>query len=146
MKLIIFDWKRTLYDPDARELYDGAQEIMKQLHSKRIRMMLIGKDQGGDMNAELDKLAARRYFERVLFTNQNKTPELFREFTQDVDLKDVWVVGDRVRSEIKVGNSIGANTVWLKSGKFAHEAPLDVIEIPDYTVSSLRELRLLLFT
>lgn len=33
---VIFDWKRTLYDPESKQLIDGAVEILKAIKDKNI--------------------------------------------------------------------------------------------------------------
>lgn len=37
--IIIFDWKRTLYDPDRKVLIKGAVEILDLMKSKNIPMV-----------------------------------------------------------------------------------------------------------
>ena len=36
---------------------------------------------------------------------------------------DFFVIGDRVKKEIRFGNVCGFKTIWLKRGKFASELP-----------------------
>lgn len=140
MKLVIFDWKWTLYHPPTQELLSGARELLEYLHSQEAKLVIIGKDQGGDMHAMVDKLGVRKYFDEIRFIAEHKSAELFNEFAKDFKPNDVWVVGDRVQGEIDNGNKIGANTVWMKSGKFAHVPPQSEAEQPNYTFTSLQDL------
>ena len=140
MKLVIFDWKRTLFHPQSMELADGAKELFQYLESKDIRMVIFGKDQGGDMQSMVDKFDIRHFFHEIKFITDQKSAEMFRDLAKDFDIDQVWVVGDRIKGEINKGNEIGAQTVWLKNGKFAGEAPESDEEKPNYTFSSLHEL------
>ena len=51
-----------------------------------------------------------------------------------------FVIGDRVRYEIKIGNILGFQTIWLKLGKFSVEKPQSNEEKPDFTILSLKEI------
>jgi len=53
-KTLIFDWKRTLYDPDTKTLIKGALDLLEYLKNKNIPMVLIGKGKE-DMNEEVYK-------------------------------------------------------------------------------------------
>lgn len=140
MKLVIFDWKWTLYHPPSGELLPGAKELLEHLHAKDFKLVIIGKDQGGDMHDIVEKLGVRKYFHDIEFIATKKTPELFDKYIKTLLPEEVWVVGDRIKGEIGVGKRINAKTVWLKAGKFAHEEPESVDEQPDYTCTSLHDI------
>ena len=65
-------------------------------------------------------------------------PDNYRPFMPAV------VIGDRVRSELAVGKSLGATTIWVKQGKFAEEGPENDQQQPDNIVSSLHACATLL--
>jgi FMN phosphatase YigB (HAD superfamily) len=140
MQLVIFDWKWTLYHPPSRQLLPGAKELVDYLHSQKIRMVIIGKDQGGNMDDVVDHLGVRGYFHDTRFVKTAKTPELFREYAKDFLPEQVWVVGDRVQGEIDTGNKINAQTVWMKVGNFSKILPQSKEQEPDYIFQSLHEL------
>ena len=50
------------------------------------------------------------------------------------------VVGDRVRSEIEVGNRLGMITIQVKQGIFADELPETDIQKPSHIVATLYEV------
>lgn len=141
INLVIFDWKRTLYDPDTKELIEGALNLLKFIKSKNIPMILIGKG-GDDMNDEVDRLGVGDYFDEVVFAEGEKDPQVFAKYAKDP--KNSLFIGDRVRSELEIGNRLGATTVWVKQGKFAGEEPESQEQKPDYTVSNLSECQVLL--
>lgn len=135
IKLIIFDWKRTLYDPDIKKLIPGALEILEFIKSKNIPMILIGKG-GEDMQEEVNRLGVRKYFKETVFAEGDKDPKIFAKYLTEPP-KNTLLIGDRVRSELEIGNKLGATTVWIKQGKFAGEEPGTKEQEPDYTVLSL---------
>ena len=139
MKNIIFDWKRTLYDPDKKELISGAGTLLKYLKSKNIHLVLIGKG-GDDMHEEVSRLEVGKYFDKIIFAEGEKDLQIFTKFIFKDNPKSTVIIGDRVRSELEIGNKLGATTIWVKQGKFADELPETKNQKPDFTVSSLAEV------
>lgn len=136
IKLVIFDWKRTLFDPDRKKLIPGALELLKSIKNKEIPMILIGKG-GGDMQEEVDRLKVRNYFQQIIFAEGDKDPQVFIPFMSKNNPKETILIGDRVRSELLIGNQLGATTIWVKQGKFAAEEPEVEEQQPNYTVLNL---------
>lgn len=140
---IVFDWKRTLYDPDLGELIAGTKEILAWLKQKGVKMVLIGKG-GDDMHGEVKKLGVGDFFSNIVFQEGDKDITLFKPFVNEDSSKNILFIGDRVRSELEAGNKLGATTIWVKQGKFAKEKPLSDDQLPTYTVNSLIEAKALL--
>lgn len=136
MNTIIFDWKRTLYDPDKRVLINGALNLLEALKNKNIPMVLIGKG-SEDMSEEVKRLGVEKYFKQIVFAQGDKDPEVFKAHISKKDPKKTTLIGDRVKSELMIGKGLGVTTIWIKQGKFASELPENKDEEPDYTVSSL---------
>lgn len=144
-KTVIFDWKRTLYDPDQKVLIDGAIELLDLIKSKNISMVLIGKG-GDDMQLEVKRLGVGKYFRQIVFAEGEKDPAVFMSYLSKDSPRRTLFIGDRVRSELEIGKKLGATTIWVKQGKFASEGPLNKDQKPEYTVSNLTDCRLLLRT
>lgn len=140
MKTIIFDWKRTLYDPESKTLVASAFDLLTFLQKKHIPLVLIGKG-GQDMYDEVKRLGVKKYFTHVLFREGVKDSNLFTSFIDKESPKKTIVVGDRVRSEIAVGNRLGATTIWFKQGKFAAEEPESDDQRPTFTITSLSAIK-----
>lgn len=136
---IIFDWKRTLYNPEEKSLIFGSLELLNFIFQKNIPMVLIGKG-GEDMYQEVDRLNIKKYFTDILFKEGEKEVETFRQYVNEKQPKSTLLIGDRVRSELEVGNILGATTVWVKQGQFATEEPKNEDQKPDFTVGSLNEV------
>ncbi|MFA9289273.1 MAG: HAD hydrolase-like protein [Weeksellaceae bacterium] len=133
---IIFDWKRTLYDPDLDSLIDGATELLSFLKEKNYRLVLIGK---GDrlMFDAVKRLQVESYFLEIIF-NASKSETQFTKFISQDKPQDTIIIGDRVLSELSIGKKLGTTTIWIKQGKFADEKPNNN-QNPDYVVTSLHE-------
>ena len=140
MKTVIFDWKQTLYDPDKKALINGAVEVLEFLKDEKVPMVLIGKG-SHDMHAEVKRLGVKDYFKHINFREGPKDPSLYSSFVKKRAPKETIFVGDRVRSELAVGNSLGTTTIWIKQGEFASEEPENPMEQPAYSFRSLRELK-----
>jgi FMN phosphatase YigB (HAD superfamily) len=140
MKTIIFDWKRTLYNPDDKNLIDGAVAILKFFKDKGMYIAVVGKG-NTDMYKEVERLGVSPYFNHVAFREGTKDIELFEEVVDIAGSGETLFIGDRVRSELEVGNRLGCRTVWIKQGKFADEVPENSHQEPTYTVASLKEAK-----
>lgn len=136
---IVFDWKRTLYDPDDKRLIDGAKELLQLLKQHNIPMILIGKG-GSDMYDEVERLGIKNFFKDILFQEGQKEISIFNPYISKTNSKSTFFIGDRIRSELEIGNSLQATTIWVKQGKFAAEEPLNDLQKPSYILHSLPEL------
>lgn len=137
MKTYIFDWKRTLYNPDTLDLIDGAVEVLEYLHQdSENRLILVGKG-SDDMHREVGRLGLESYFTDIKFQEGDKDMALFADFVDTDDPTKTFFIGDRTRSELAVGNSLGATTIWVRQGKFSDELPDDPVYEPTHTVRSL---------
>ena len=135
IKRAVFDWKRTLYDLESGELIRGTLELLNFLRIEKVPMILIGKG-GEDMQAEVERLGVLVFFENTLFAEGKKDPEVFKKYLTP-DPKETLFIGDRVRSELEIGNKLGATTIWIKQGKFSEELPENELQKPTYTTVSL---------
>lgn len=139
MYTIIFDWKRTLYDPDSKTLITGALEVLKLLSKKFVKIILIGKG-GNEMYQEVKRLKVDKYFSKIIFLEGKKGVKIFSQFVSIKNPKLTVIVGDRVKSEIEIGNKLNATTIWIKNGKFSEELPLNKFQEPTLTFNSLIDL------
>ncbi len=134
---IIFDWKRTLYDPDSKTLVEGATQLLATAQEIGAPMYLVGKG-GNDMYAEAKRLDVHELFTKVVFQEGAKEEGLFKPFMSK-NPRETLFIGDRIQSELAAGKSLGATTLWVRQGKFANEEPRGKDQEPDYTVTSLPE-------
>lgn len=103
------------------------------------KVILIGKG-GDEMYQEVKRLKAEEYFSKIIFQEGKKDMKVFSEFVSIKNPKLTMIIGDRVKSEIEIGNKLNATTIWIKNGKFSEELPLNKIQEPTFTFSSLTDL------
>ncbi len=139
-KIIIFDFMRTLYNPEQNSLVDGARELLEKLSEKDFILFLISTE--STARAELiEKLEITQFFKKLIFTPKKTSADVKRlQKHYPHDPKQSFVIGDRVRGEIKIGNLCGYQTIWIQNGKFKTEAPRNATEVPDYIVFNLQEI------
>ncbi|MBI5230489.1 MAG: HAD family hydrolase [Candidatus Magasanikbacteria bacterium] len=144
-KIIVFDFNRTLYDPDNDCLITDVKFVLRVLIRRGFLLYLISCT-GKPRKKLIKNIGISKYFSRIIVTKEKNKKNFERlAATMAVDRSSSFVVGDRVRKEISIGNSIGVQTVWLKFGKFANEKPRKKIERPTFTVSTLREILSIVF-
>lgn len=142
IKGIIFDFNRTLFDPKKNKLFKGVFDLLKKL-SKNYKLALISF---GSKKEFIYGLGLEKYFTKVLVVSEKK-PKYFKDCAKALDCKlnEILVVGDRVKSEIKIANELGMISVLLKKGKFASEPPQALEEEPNFIIFSLLEIEKILF-
>lgn len=137
---IIFDFNRTLFDPEKKQLFEDVFAFLEKL-SKKYKLALISfATRVPERKKIIHSLSLEKYFYKVLVASEKK-PKHFKDCAKALDCKlnEILVLGDRVKSEIKIANKLGMISVWLKKGKFASELPETPEEEPNFTISSLLE-------
>jgi FMN phosphatase YigB (HAD superfamily) len=142
IKGIIFDFNRTLYDPENDKLVDGAFDVLKTLSDKGYKMYLIGKKTVSDRLEKISELGIDKYFMDMVFVDVDKSVGDFVHAAKKMNLpyEEIAVVGDRIKSEIAVGNQAGMITIWYRNGKFSNEVPISSTETPNYKIKRLEEI------
>jgi putative hydrolase of the HAD superfamily len=138
-KLVVFDFNRTLFDPDQGRLIDGALELLEKLKTAGHFLILLGKAPRG--RGELIKeLGIEKYFNKIILKDE-KTIEDFKTAKKLVPPDSyAYAVGDRIKKEILLANLAGFKTIWFKNGRYAVEEPSTEDEQPWMTINSLNEL------
>lgn len=132
---ILFDYNRTLFNPDTNTLYEGVLPLLASLSQKHT-LYLVSKYEKNRKN-KIEELGIASYFTETHFVEE-KTKELFINIAGS-DTQMI-VVGDRIKGEIKIANELGYITIWVKQGKFALETPETKNETPDETIKHIQEL------
>lgn len=136
-RIVIFDFMRTLYDPDQKALTPGAFEVLDTLHAAGVMLFMVSRKEGQRMSM-LDQLGIETFFSQVFLVESKEKAlhELVERYPDD----QKWIVGDRVCDEIRCGNEFSMITVWYKQGVFGTEHPRIVEEKPDFTIQDMKEL------
>jgi len=139
-KIIVFDFNRTLHDPDSDSLVPNVRLVLDELKNKGHTLPLLSRREGG-RDAPVDSLGTRDYFSKAYFVDQ-KSVDNFKVILSEYDARasSGFVVGDYVPDEIAFGNKIGTTTIWARRGKFSDLTPALPHEHPNYTVRNLRDI------
>lgn len=134
-KIIVFDFMRTLYDPDEDKLIDGALGLIQAAQRMGYSLVLLSKTGAGRVDQLID-LGIVKYFNRIMLVN-HKTLAMMQSFLTELGAiaSDSFVIGDRAQHELRVGNAAGMQTIWYRQGKFAEELPIGYQ--PTHTINAL---------
>jgi len=140
IKGIIFDFNRTLYIPELQRIPDASIELLKKLKKSGFLLALISiKEFQRDTLIESYNLSSLFSIIKIVI---EKDTDIFRETLNLLGCQpnEVVVVGDRIKSEVKIANQLGIKTIWYKKGKFSNELPTEKIELPTWTISNLSKV------
>jgi FMN phosphatase YigB (HAD superfamily) len=138
---LIFDFKRTLFDPDTNKLIPGAINLLQNLKRRNYKLCLLTKKPQEGRLDQISQLGLDKYFLYIGIVEENKTEQDMQACLKAMSLSasEVAVVGDRIRSELALGKRMGMKTIWYQVGKFANELPLNSLEDPDHTITKLED-------
>lgn len=137
-KNIIFDFNRTVFDPEQNILINGALDTLEYLRQNSYRLFLLSRKEKGRKDM-IYNTGIAGYFECIKIT-EAKCLNDFYKLKIFAPEEDWYVVGDRVRDEIRLGNQAGMTTIWFQSGVYASELPTSIEEIPKHIIYSLNEI------
>jgi FMN phosphatase YigB (HAD superfamily) len=135
MNTIIFDFNRTLYNPDQGMLIPGAELVLQELTRRKFKLCLISYGTK-EKRKLIHNLGIEKYFDRIIVTPKKSIEDFKQCFGKEAGI----VVGDRVKEEICIGNMLGAKTIWVQSGKYGVEVPEIKEEQPTHTVQDIQEV------
>ena len=132
---IIFDYNRTLFNPETGNLYPNAFNVLSVLN-KDHELFLVSRNDPRRESMLVD-LGISDFFTKKVFVD-TKTTTLFKDLV-GLDEK-VLVIGDRIKGEVCIGNQCGYVTIWLKQGKFMNDFPETDEEQPDHIIEEINQL------
>ncbi|MBU1037246.1 HAD hydrolase-like protein [Patescibacteria group bacterium] len=139
-KIIIFDFNRTIYDPESRDLIVDARLVLRTLLKRGFDLYLISRAENSRKKL-IDELGVIQYFTKIIIVKE-KNKRIFQKIIaeKNVDLQSSFIIGDRIKKEIIIGNILGLQTIWLQDGKFSNELPSTKNEQPKYVVKKLKDV------
>lgn len=146
-KIIIWDFNRTLYNPDAGALIEGAVDVLICARQKGYTSILFSKNKAGEtpIKEQLDRLDISEYFQAVIESEEKDIKDIERLLSLYLpDKTNSYLISDRAQTDISVGNALGFKTVWFKNGKFAHDLPRTTKETPLFTIDRLIQFKRIL--
>lgn len=138
---VIFDFNRTIYDPKTEKLMEGAVRLIHHLQKRKVKLALLTRTTDDKRRQLIKSLGLDSLFDEIVLTEEKKQEHHFFSLTKKMDVaaERCVVLGDRVKSEIVIGNKLGMKTIWLRRGKFKKEIPEIPEEQPTYTINNLHE-------
>ncbi len=131
---IIFDYNRTLFNPDSGELYPGVIELLETL-TQKYQLFLITRNEPGRSDT-IATLGIAKYFQKIAFVEE-KTTDIFQRITDGN--QRVIVIGDRLQDEIQIGNTLSFPTIHVEQGEVG---PPNIV--PTHRVKTIQEVRTIL--
>lgn len=147
--LLIFDLDDTLfrrlpdnYTPQQLKSITLFPFILEILQRKDIHKVLVTK---GDPLAQYEKLkilGIKKYFDLILIPSTDlEKKTCFAQARQTFPAEQIYVIGDRIDSEIQFGNELGLTTILFRQGKYKDLALVTPAQIPQYSITSYQELQ-----
>ena len=143
IKGIIFDFNRTIYNPETEKLTEGARELLEKLRTAGYKLAMVTGAKEGTTRATLIKdLGLESLFDHVEVAENHKSEQNFKDCYEHLGLQpeEIAIVGDRVKREILIGNKLGMTTIRYKSGKFRDELPETEMEQPNHIIKRLKDV------
>jgi FMN phosphatase YigB (HAD superfamily) len=139
-KIIIWDFNRTLYNPDTGTLIENAKEIVRYGFESGYVNILFSKNTIGQTTVDqlLSTFFLRAYFDAIIENPEKNINHLTAQLENyHLDKSNSFFISDRAWTDIPIGNTLGLRTVWFQNGKFAHEKPRAKLEQPRYIINTL---------
>ena len=133
---IIFDYNRTIFDPETNELYPGVFELLRYLQPNH-ELFLVSRDEPS-RKTRLQEFNIVNFFKEIYFVPE-KTKELYEKISDSN--KNTLVIGDSINSEIKIGNQLGLVTVRIKQGIFKEVLASTNEEVATFEVDNINKLK-----
>ena len=137
---IIFDFMRTLYNPESLALYSETLSLLEFLNEFSELHLITRKE--GQREQLVEELGIKKFFTSINFLDR-KTQKSFQKIINPKKemYEEIYCIGDVVWEEIMIGNKLGWKTIWLKHGKFGNTIPKEEAEIPWKVITSLYEVK-----
>lgn len=148
IKLVIFDFGRTLFDSASKQVFSDSVDILEYLKNKGYKMAvvsLVSAQANATLQERKDQIknsGLADFFEKIEVTDGDKDKS-FEDTIKyfGVENNKVCIIDDRTIRGVKFGSKNGCQTVWFQNGKFADELPNEDTGNPSYTIHSLIELK-----
>lgn len=126
-------------------LFPDVISTLTKLKDKGIKLGLVTSGVYSRQINKIKELSVEDYFDKIVIddyeqgsTKEDDFLELLEFF--DVTSDECVSIGDRLHSEIKVGNQMGMTTVRIRHGRFKDEKSKNELENPDFNIDNISEV------
>ena len=141
---LIFDWGRTIHDPERDILFEGVTELIPEFAAKyTLALVSLAKSETPEgRRKSIEESGIAQYFDHILVGADDKN-EMYEKLLTElaVNPQEIALIDDRTVRGIAWGNRKGATTIWFQNGKFALELPTQETGDPTHIISSFEELK-----
>ncbi len=129
--------------------FPDVKPTLSKLRKKGIKLVLITSGIYERQNKKIKILGLDKEFDLILIHDFEKDISKFKKFKlamKRLKLKprNTLVVGDKLTSEIRMGNRLGMTTIRVLRGRFSKMKPRNDLEEPDYSIWKISEVPKLL--
>jgi len=136
------------YNSDEVEqinLFAEAVPLFKKLKKQKIRLAIVSSGTYSRQMKKIQLLGLEQWMDLILIHDIEKsTPKetFFEQVLKQFSIKpeEAIAVGDRVHSEIRIGNSLGIPTIQMLHGRYSKILPKTTLEDPDFKIKHLSEI------
>lgn len=147
IEAVIFDFGRTLYDPETKDLFPETKTTLDALRARRLKLGLLSVAVSNDTQKRVDQLSQlgiRDYFQAIDIIERDTEGKDFTKILRELGLLEnpqkTAVVGDNLKREITAGNRIGAFTIWTTQRLSADWKPQNQEQTPRAIINDIYSL------
>lgn len=121
IKLVIFDFNKTLYDPSTQSLKLGANKLLHELNKLNYQLVLLSTD-SSDRKELIDSLGITSYFSHIEYVNQkteSDIKQIMKKF--DASANNTLIIGDNPAEELLIGIKLNIKVIAVASGLASYE-------------------------
>jgi len=143
-----FVLQKARYRKELEEPYPEAYELLSRL-APRYRIGVIANQSSGT-EARLESYGLSPFISLCLSSNEvgleKPNPAIFQLALEQAQCKphQAVMIGDRVDNDIRPAKSLGWKTIRVLQGFAKVQTPRNSDEVPDFTVSNLKEIMAIL--
>ncbi|MDD5162607.1 MAG: uridine diphosphate-N-acetylglucosamine-binding protein YvcK [Candidatus ainarchaeum sp.] len=136
------------YNSDEVEqisLFREAVPLFEKLKAQKIRLVIVSSGLYSRQMKKIQLLGLEKYMDLILIHDIEKEGSkdaLFEQVLKQFSLKpeEAISIGDRIHSEIRVGNKLGMTTIQFLHGRYQKILPKNLMEEPDFKIKKLSEI------
>lgn len=126
-----------------------AISTLKELREKGYRLFLLTVGVHERQEKKIHTLGLKPYFDEIVISDQEiglPMEDCMRDLVgrHNLNFKDVVMVGDRAREELKIAKSLGMATIQMLHGRFKNEPAANEYDKPDYKIKRIFQITTIL--
>ncbi|MFA7377774.1 MAG: HAD family hydrolase [Patescibacteria group bacterium] len=135
-------YKKVISKSPKSSYYPGIVNLIKDLKSKGVRMVVISSDFSENLKEEINNFNLNNIFIDVISDSHDKTDDVINVINKyKFDKEDTIIIGDS-NHEVEAGKKAGIKTLSVTWG-FTDRDKLSISN-PDFIVNSIEELKTVL--